>query len=427
MKIAFFDYWTRGHANFLPIKEELSKRGHSVLLLHIGSFRSPHPATEINHGIETRDISFYKTKFIFNMLKAERPDVILSLNTTYIFDRAMVLAARELGIKTVYLMHGNRAWQEQSAARIDLARDSYNPLPRRLAKAWKYLVDVIPNYFYSYFHYSNRQGWQKPFRVMLRYFIDPGLCFHFPPYADEIVHDKCLVYANSDVDHFCKMGYQRRQVAVTGNPKMDGLHRRLQQNDFSVQKLPKAVAQLVASKQDYVVLIEDSFPETRNGWTNEDRNQYLDQVATTLATGGLRLVVKVHPSSNLESIQVRDPQVLVYQNEALDDLLYHCKYCVTHYSTAVNQAVVLNKAVVQPRWGKSAKIIDYYIHRKVASAWNDPLQLPRPQGPSASLEAYKEEYISVVKPEAVSNIVTQILQWEDQKLCSTEPERLSGS
>jgi hypothetical protein len=93
----------------------------------------------------------------------------------------------------------------------------------------------------------------------------------------------------------------------------------------------------------------------------------------------------------------------------LDDLLFHSRFCITHFSTAVNQAVLLNRLVLQPRWGKSQSIIDYYIRRKVAKAWSDPNVLPDIRPASEDLEQYKREYITILSADAVQNAVKQII------------------
>ena len=78
MKIIFFDYWTKGVHNFVPIDEELKKRGHETLLLHIGSFRFPHSKEEVIANIQCRDILYYNTIFIYKALSIEKPDVVVS-------------------------------------------------------------------------------------------------------------------------------------------------------------------------------------------------------------------------------------------------------------------------------------------------------------------------------------------------------------
>jgi hypothetical protein len=411
LKIAYFDYWTRGLPNFLPLDANLKKLGHETMLLHIGSFRSPHPKEEHRMGVLTRDISFYGTKYIYDMLKAEKPDAIVSLNTTYILDRAMVLAARRLGIKTVYVMHGNKAWHEQTEARLKIVRASFNPLLRKLAKAGKYGAQVIPNYWHSFRRSGIGAPWYRPAQVVAKYFKDPGYCFYFPPFPEELLHDKCLVYSQSDVDYFRKLGYSDSSVFVTGSPKLDRLHERIGRNDFAISALPAGVREWVERKQPYAVLIEDSFPESGNlgGWTVADRNAYIDLVARTLNREGIELAVKVHPSSQAETIRPSNPRVLAYQSESLDDLLYHSRFCITHFSTAVNQAVLLDKPILRPLWGKSAGLIDFFVKRRVSVPWENPEVLPDIGVDAEGRESYKQHHITILSPTSTHLIVGHVV------------------
>ena len=142
MKIAFFDYWTKGIHNFVPLNNRLISRGHETLLFHIGSFNVAHPKEVHVEGILCRDISYYDTKFIYLALKQIHPDIIISLNTTYILDRTMVLACRSLGIKTFFIMHGDRPIGNEIDVMIKSIPYS---LMRKLKKAAKYASIIIPN------------------------------------------------------------------------------------------------------------------------------------------------------------------------------------------------------------------------------------------------------------------------------------------
>ena len=108
MKIAYFDYWTEGIQNFVPFDSMLRKRGHETLLLHIGSFNAVHSKEEVVNGIKCRDISYYNTKMIYKMIEQEKPDIIITLNTTKLLDRVITMSCRKLKIKSIYLMHGMR-------------------------------------------------------------------------------------------------------------------------------------------------------------------------------------------------------------------------------------------------------------------------------------------------------------------------------
>ena len=135
MKIVYFDYWTGGIHNFKAIDFELKKLGHNTLLFHIGSFNESVESYEIIENIDCFDISHFKTKLIFNALKEIKPDVVISLNTTYIFDRVLIQSCKVLNIRTIFMMHGIRATGKNLDQAIIEMESSYGSIYKKLSKA----------------------------------------------------------------------------------------------------------------------------------------------------------------------------------------------------------------------------------------------------------------------------------------------------
>src|SRR5262245_7274075 len=122
MKLVLVDSWTRAvtNRNVLPVLTRLRDGGADVLLVHRGSWEHDRsrPAEETLAGLRCRDIRWYGTNFIRTVLRAERPDVILLLTNTMIADRATILAARSVGARTAFLMHGRLAGAEMDISQI---------------------------------------------------------------------------------------------------------------------------------------------------------------------------------------------------------------------------------------------------------------------------------------------------------------------
>lgn len=109
MKILFFDYWLKGIANFNRLMPELRRQcpDAEIKMVHVGSWKEPQKAIVNEHdGFFSYDISYYNTWSFFKVLKYEHPDVIVMLNLYYLFDKALIVFCKQLGIKTVYLAHG---------------------------------------------------------------------------------------------------------------------------------------------------------------------------------------------------------------------------------------------------------------------------------------------------------------------------------
>ncbi len=411
MKIAYFDYWTKGIANFEILDAELRARGHQTLLLHFGSWRGPCAPEEQVRGILCRDITYYKTHFIYEMLRRERPDVVISLNTTYLPDRAMVLACRTLGIKTVFMMHGNRIWDdaESDGQYMNSLEKSLNSKFRKVLKAPKYLYQVIPNYLYSLKRGAGLSWRTLP--VIFQYIKNPARASYFPTDAAELFHDKCLVYSNCEAKYYLQIGYPNAKIKVTGSPKHDPLLKRLRDKTFKSSRLPVALREKLERGERYVLILDEALPETLGfaGWTNEYRHDYIQSLSERFLKEKLFVVIKAHPTSNLKVLQqATNENVLLYQTEDLNDLIYFSELCVVHSSTTVANCVLIGKPILQPRWGRSEALPTAYIKLGVSQAWlklSDPIAFAIDE---AKRQAFKLHYITVLEPVAVQNIIHEI-------------------
>jgi hypothetical protein len=410
MKIAYFDYWTKGIDNFASFDAELRARGHSTLLLHVGSFNEPTPMAETVAGIACRDISSYGTTLIYKMLEQERPDVLITLNTTKITDRVVTLACRALGIKTIFLMHGIRDFGASNEALVEMMEKSYNSTVKKLGKAGKYFRIVIPNYAYSLLKYSPSRLVDLRFlRVIYSYYKSPGRSFYFPEFRDELTNDKCLVYSRNDKRYYIDLGYESAQVAVVGNPKYDKLNQTLSNGGFLDQDLPDKVKELRRAGVKYAVYLEEGFPEQDDmaGITREVRNQFIDTCADRLRKEGIRLVVKLHPVTEQASISVRDSSVL-FERGHLDPLIYFSQFCICSFSTTINNCVLAGKQVLMPQWVGSSGMASFFVDVGVSVPWSKPDDPINMEIHQEARRTYLENYITVTKPEAVQNIVREI-------------------
>src|SRR3569832_1281262 len=98
-KVVFFDYWTKGIHNFVPLYEVLRKDGVTCQLLHLGSWRdSSIPASQVINEIECIDIVEYGEE-IKKDNQTKKPTEKEMLNTTMTVDRTINRICRSLGIK----------------------------------------------------------------------------------------------------------------------------------------------------------------------------------------------------------------------------------------------------------------------------------------------------------------------------------------
>lgn len=419
LKVLFLDSWTKGIHNFLPIAKGLAKEGIESLLVHRGSWGSQpeQPAEECINGLMCRDISYYQTRFVYSMLKKECPDVVLILTTNYIADRAVILAARALGIKSCFLMHGIRATGEEK----ELSRASAHEHLMRLRwqRIRKYVSYTVPNYFLSGLQsepgFLFRPG---PYRLIWNTFRKPSEYVLTPPPSPEMHCDMALVWANIYKELFCKdYGYPEDRVRVVGHPPLDAVFRLKKRAPKPERKHDFLDKMGILKEAKICVYFEDSFVEAGfKNWTAESRMDHLEEIAEICHQAGRLLVVKLHPvtdSSLLESHFRNDSRVVFIHNTDLPLLVYSCESVIAHISSTVNIAICLDKPVFVPRWGISLSVPDYFIKKGVSIACNTPAELAHnlhsPQGPNernkVNISRYVEDFITMTDGRSIERII----------------------
>lgn len=409
MKIAYIDYWTEGIHNFVPFEAELRKRGHETILLHLGSFYSFHLKEEVVKGIHCRDISFYETKLIYKMLEQEKPDIIITLNTTKMLDRVITMSCRVLKIKSVYLMHGIRDLGDANDQLVALMEQSYNSFLKKIKKAGKYFKIVIPNYLYTLAKYKPINIINFRFlKVIYSYFKNPGKAFYFPDYRDELFNDLCLVYSANEGKYYERLGYGKQNIKIVGNPKNDLLCEMIRNNRFTIDMLPEKVHDLVKEGKKYAVYLEESFPEQNEtgGFTANVRNKFIMECAERLKKDNLKLIVKLHPTTEEKNINVSHDNCLIEKNH-LDPLIYFSEFCICSLSTTINNCVLMNKPVLMPRWC-AASLPTFFVDVGVSYCWNSRDGELNISIDRDAREKYIKNYITVVTPDAVNNVIREI-------------------
>jgi hypothetical protein len=408
MKIIYFDYWTKGAYNFYAIDELLKSKNHETLLLHVESFNGLKKGF-LEEKISENDIIDFRTIFIYKALKKIKPDVIVSLNTTGILDRALVLAAKNLKIKTIFLMHGVIPIGEKLENEIKV-NTKINKLSFKILKSYKYIKFYIPNYIYSIlkynFNYFLNFKWLK---TLINHFTAPYKSMYFPDNTNELIHDKCLVYSNIFINYYRQIGYPEKDIKVVGNPTYKQLFYKLENNLFNPENLPEEVKILIKNKIDFAVYIDDGlYIYAYDDWDIKYMKKHLNQIATRLEEENCKLIVKVRPSTNISDIYIKHSNIIFLKNVAFEDLVYYCKFSIGHISTALNIPIILQKAIIIPGFEKSQFITDYFISNGVGNLWrkiNDNIDLDIN---IESRKSYIEEQITILDSRSVERIVNEI-------------------
>ena len=407
MKIVYFDYWTKGIKRFLRLNGKLKDAGHDTMLLHTGSARCTHvPKEEIIQGVLCRDISYYETNFIFDALSKIDPDVLLSINTTYLFDRALILACKNLNIRSVFLMNGDKPAGARQNEFIDMINKRHKRFYSKLFKVLKYAKFYIPNYLNSLVKHSRGNFFnQHPLLVLLSYYRDPGFAYESPIYPEELIHDRCLVFSNAYIPYYEKIGYKKEQISVVGNPEYEKLLLDKSRNTFDVNSLPEDVKRLVHQKSKYAVYLEEANVEHMiPGWSNDVRNHHLDAIGEALKKQSMLLVVKLHPLTSRQSVNVKSDNILIYDTCTLHVLIKYSLFCISHMSSTINIPVLLDKPIIIPQWGISREMPDWYLYNGVGNRWNnieDKIDFTVNQ---SAREIYLKKWLTVMEAGSIDKI-----------------------
>jgi hypothetical protein len=293
--VVYFDYWTRGVRHFAKVNIDVRARGLNSLLVHLGSQRGePLTKNQIISGINCRDLALYSYDLI-KMLRAERPKVVLLLNNQT-EDKIIIRACRNLGIKTVFLMHGVLSPQDkvdEAARHVDSsfgATDRISRIPKYLRLLRQYLSAAVLKSFFGAFD-------SEIYMYFARQAVSPGgnLAGRWK-YRDSRA-DIALVYSDEDKRLFCScFGYRADEVAVVGNYNFDDLYAAHRRNLISASK---------GSSGKYVVYVENGFSDPKYpvpGWTEDRVADEVENLAGICSEYGYILILKLHPSSDYSTL-----------------------------------------------------------------------------------------------------------------------------
>ena len=308
-------------------------------------------------------------------------------------------------------MHGIRDLGSSNDQLVALMEQSYNSFMKKIKKAGKYFTIVIPNYLYTLIKYKPIHVINFRFlKVIYSYFKNPGRAFYFPEYCDELLNDKCLVYSANEGKYYEKLGYNAQNITIVGNPKCDTLNDMIINEKFTVNMLPERVGSWVQTGKKYAIYLEEGFPEQNNmgGFTAEVRDRFIMECAERLEKENLKLVVKLHPVTEEKTIRTNHDNCLIEKNH-LDALIYFSEFCICSLSTTINNCVLMNKPVLMPLWIEASKNLPtFFVDVGVSNCWHhrdDELNLTIDKD---AREKYIKNYITVVSPDAVNNIIHEI-------------------
>lgn len=411
-KIVYFDYWTVGINNFKLFDTQLKNNGFETKLIHLNSWKGIQcPEYEQINGIDCYDIKYYRTNLIHKVLKAEKPTAVVMLNVSFITDRTVILSCKKIGIKSVYLMHGSLTREDFIEESIRLINQSFKR--KRLQRALKHIKGTVLNYFNSIILYDKKYLFKShAYKILWKTFTDPGTYLHFPPSSFDLIPDLALVYGIMDQEFYRKrFSNYNSVIKVVGNPDLDKYFQEIE--NLSKDKDAFCKAQNIPLDKPYVTYIEEGLVEDRI-WENEQRIKFFQEINAICQEVGLNLVIKLHPRTakgpyrdSFDSLE----GVTVLTQVNFPKLIYFTEKCISHYSTTLVYPILLNKPILVPRWGNSAKILAIYTDKEVTFVYsmNDFKKLIKDSNLHYDRNEYINNFVPFVDGKTSERIVNYIL------------------
>lgn len=379
MSILFFDYWTTGIHNFVPLYERLQKLGFSAQMLHLGSLRDPSiPQRQVLNEIVCEDISLYGGS-IAKALSKLRPRVVVMLNTTLTIDRTVNRLCRMMGIRTIYLMHGITAIGNDLDELVQ-HQSAHWTVVKRFGKVKKYARLSLGYLAVIAKHNPIEMLDPRTYGHFVQMVLWPCASQQRPWLHKDIYCDRALVYANVYRDSLLKeTGYPKDRVIVVGNPNLDSAYALARDPQAPIRALARIEALGVVQGRKAVVYMEDAFPEQGiGGWTEQTRINELRTIARSVQAAGFDLIVKMHPGSNSKAAVEEfsnDDQTHIVLKADLSELILGCVATIGHISTTLMLPVVLERPLIVPTWSPGLERLGYYVTAGAATPATSPEKL----------------------------------------------------
>ena len=225
-------------------------------------------------------------------------------------DMALLIAAKQLGIRTVYYQHG-----------------LYIPFMRRTIGL--FFSDVFKVFRYVFYGISvgfhSGVGRMHGLISFIKMFIFGHNIHEISLPTDKITADNCLVYGNHWVDyHFNHYGYKKDNIRIIGTPDLDGI------NLDSSEILDRSI---LANKFCYVAqtLVEDG---------RLDRSSFkifIKNLSKQINNINGELLIKLHPRSDKSLFEDMDCKYKYCNDFPISDIY------LGHYSTMLIRGIAYSE------------------------------------------------------------------------------------
>lgn len=327
-KVLFFDSWKGGIHHFLRLVPAFSAKGITSRLIHLGSWGNEDVIIKEEQidDLSVRDISFYNGKAFIDIIRDEKPDLVLFLSTHTFAHRAFIRYCHYLHIPTINLYHGYVRVQDVDNDKGPYKVNFWAYLFFALKRTPKLLQKTIPTYVRSLRKTKARKDeWAAFYNNLLEVITKPsGLRV-----ADDARTTRCLIYAKGDTRHaITTYGFEDTEVIEVGNPDLVDF-------DFHIDLLNCTKLNELSGK-DNVMYVDTAL--TATGLIVKSKAEYLRHIIETnesLHKQGKKLLFRPHPeTSRLLGIdKLKEYGIAIIDKADFIDTLKECCAVIIEPST----------------------------------------------------------------------------------------------
>lgn len=306
--------------------------------------------------IKFLNFSDYKTYNAIDILKQERPDIIIA-DFCGPFMNAFIMAANNLKIPILQIDDGITA---------DFSLQNKNSF---FDKMWR-IAKTIPKFLFSkekrnsYLLFYNTffiiNGWS--INSISKFFGEfKKFLFPLPTYALGL---NIAVLGPFAKRAYLAMGVPDDKIFITGQPRFDNLVN----NSFNIQELKKKIG----LDSDKKIVLLATQPLLGYLWSRQDWEYFNQTIIETVSEiKQAQLIIKLHPEEDKrifqEFLNQKKYNIRLFQKESsLYELLACCDTLVTFNSTVALEAMILGKSVVIVNLTNKPDLFPYYVQSQSA-------------------------------------------------------------
>ena len=281
--------------------------------------------------INFKDLEDYKTSNVLNILKEEKPDVILLSNDYDFIMRSFIPTAKYLKIPTV-LLFGGIIDDETEKMNSYLIKNRILDISKRRKKIMYNFLFMIKNFHNAGYSYK------KLLKMIFSELITPFKYYMpFGNYGCDVI-----VVAGEGWANKLKRLKVKSKIIITGHPQIDLIF-----NEVSNQKP-------IIKKDKKTRIILMTTPLVEHGMMDKEEWKILikDIIKNCLKLNNVELIIKIHPASEkiekYESIlNEMKINLQLYQKEDLGKIISEADIVITYgVSSGTHYGIFLKKPVI---------------------------------------------------------------------------------